>query len=79
MRIFRAIGFGIFIIVVRVLIPAVFTEGQNTAVSFLHGARISADAASQTAASITALQNSRTTPLLVLPPFPLPQTPTISQ
>ncbi len=79
MGIFRAIGFGIFIVIVRVLIPAVFIEGQNTVVSFLHGARVSADAASGVAASVTALQNNHSTSLLVLPPFPLPQTPSITQ
>lgn len=52
MSIFRSIGFGIFIITLSLLLPDVLTEGRETAISFLRGARISADTASAIAASV---------------------------
>jgi hypothetical protein len=51
MPIFRAIGFGVLIITLRLLMPAVLEEGEQTAIAFLRGAHVSADAATSIAAS----------------------------
>jgi hypothetical protein len=79
MSIFRAIGFGILIITLRLLLPDVFDSGKETAIAFLHGARVSADTASSIAASATTslhpLSSAGTTQSL--PPLSLPQTPSI--
>jgi hypothetical protein len=77
MSIFRVIGFGLFIITLRLLLPDVLQEGRSTTVAFLRGAHLSADTA--TAISASALQSyatsthSRTT----APPL-LPQAPSFS-
>lgn len=71
MPIFRAIGFGVLLIILRIMIPSVLSEGEQTAISFLHGARVSADTMSQiagTAGSASALSS--------LPPLIYPQAPT---
>jgi len=55
---FSAIGFGIMLIILRVLMHPVFVELEATAVTFLRGAQISADVASQLAASAASIQFS---------------------
>lgn len=67
MPIFRAIGLGIFFIIVSLMMPKVFSEGQQTIISFLQGARLSADTASRITASAAQSLPS------------LPQAPTIPQ
>jgi uncharacterized membrane protein (DUF441 family) len=52
MRIRGAIGLGITIIVLRVLAPVIFGAIQDTALAFLRGAQLSANAASAIAGSI---------------------------
>ncbi len=80
MPIFRAIGFGILVITLRLLIPDVFDASKETAISFLHGARISADTASSiTASAATSLHPiSSADSSQSLPSLTLPQTPSIS-
>ena len=51
MRIRGAIGLGLTLIILQVLTPVIFGELQNTALAFLHGAQVSANVASQIAAS----------------------------
>ncbi len=51
MPIFQAVGFGILIITLRVLVPAIFAQLETTIIAFLHGAQISATIASQLAAT----------------------------
>ena len=51
MPIFKAIGLGVFILILQFLVPALFEELEATVIAFLHGARISAEAASSLAAS----------------------------
>lgn len=71
MSIFRAIGFGILIITLRILIPDVLDEGRQTAIAFLHGARISADTASSITASAASASHSPSSfPNLVYPQAP---------
>jgi hypothetical protein len=45
MRIFRAIGLGILIVILGFLVPEVLHEAERTAVLFLRGAGVSATAA----------------------------------
>lgn len=71
MPIFRAIGLGIFFIIVSLMMPKVFSEGQQTIISFLEGARLSADTASRITA--TAAQSLPSSPSRTY----LPQAPTI--
>jgi len=80
MSIFKAIGFGIFIVTLRILIPSVLDEGERTAISFLHGARISADTASGIAASAAASLPNRSASSTAgtTPPFSLPRAPAIA-
>lgn len=68
MGIRNAIGFGIFIIVLKLLIPNILSEGEKTAISFLQGAQLSAGVAS----SLIGNTNSSSLPR-ALPPFALPQ------
>ncbi len=56
MPIFGAIGLGVTIIVLKTLVPAIFAQLSATIIAFLHGAELSANAASQLAASAQALQ-----------------------
>jgi hypothetical protein len=72
MSIFRAIGFGIFIITMRLLLPDVFAEGRSAAIAFLRGARLSADAASTLAASAARFPPPAITRPPQLPQAPLP-------
>jgi len=81
MPIFKAIGFGIFIVTLRLLIPSVLDEGERTAISFLHGARVSADTASGIAASAASFTHSATSSSSsagTTPPFALPRAPAIA-
>ena len=68
MGIRKALGFGIFIIVLKLLIPNILSEGEKTAISFMQGAQISAGVAS----SLVGDSGTRKIPQ-ALPPFPLPQ------
>jgi hypothetical protein len=67
MSIWNALGLGLLIIMLKVLAPAVLTQGESTALSFLKGAEVSAQVASGYAAQAAA----RNQP--ALPPYPLPQ------
>jgi hypothetical protein len=67
MSVWNAIGIGIFILVLKCLAPAVLSQGESTATSFLKGAEVSAQVASGYAAAAAA----RGTPATA--PFPLPQ------
>lgn len=69
MSIFRAIGFGIFIMIMGLMLPDVLDAGRATAISFLRGARISADTATNIAASAASARPSASP----LPPLRLPQ------
>lgn len=51
MPIFSAIGLGILIIVLKMLVPTIFAALQTTIIAFLSGATVSANVASQLAAS----------------------------
>ena len=72
MPIFRAIGFGILLIILSLMLPDVLKEGRDAAIAFLRGARISADTAAGIAASAAATQGTQP-----LPPLLYPQTPSI--
>jgi len=56
MPIFSVIGLGLLIIVLRVLVPAIFGQLEETILAFLHGAQISATIASQIAGSAAAIK-----------------------
>jgi hypothetical protein len=56
MPIFSVIGLGILIIVLKVLVPVIFGQLEQTILAFLHGAQISALIASQLAASAATIQ-----------------------
>jgi hypothetical protein len=58
MPIFQAIGLGVLILVLKFLVPAIFTEVEATVIAFLHGARVSADVASSLAASAATTHGS---------------------
>ena len=62
----KAIGLGVAIIVLKLLLPDVLTEIERTAVAFLEGATVSAEVASQLAASAGSVQISNE-------PFELPR------
>lgn len=64
----KAIGLGIGIIVLKLLLPAVLTEIEQTAIAFLHGARVSATVATDLAASAGSVRFSNE-------PFELPRIP----
>lgn len=65
MPIFRAIGLGIFLLVLQLLVPSIFAQLQKTLVAFLYAG----EAASNTAAVIVG-----STPSLSLDPLTLPTT-----
>jgi hypothetical protein len=69
MPIFQAIGLGMLIIVLKCLVPEILAEGQKTVLAFLHGATVSAEMATQLAASA---ETSRRGASFTTPP-PLPQ------
>lgn len=73
MPIFRAIGLGIFIITLKLLLPNVLIEGEQTLIAFLQGAQASADIASNIAASANLSSSAGTAPS----PLFLPRTPPI--
>lgn len=54
MPIFSALGLGLLIIVLKMLVPAIFAQLSSTIIAFLHGAQVSADVATQLAASAAA-------------------------
>lgn len=56
MPIFGALGLAVLIIVLKSLVPAIFAQLSATVISFLHGAQVSADVASQLAASAAAIK-----------------------
>jgi hypothetical protein len=67
MSIRGAIGLALLIIFLKLLAPTVLSQGESTALSFLHGAEVSADVASSYAAAAAASGRP------ALPPYPLPQ------
>lgn len=67
MPINKAIGLGISIIVLKILLPDVLVQIEETAIAFLGGAKISADVATDLAASA---QSARfTTESFALPAY----------
>lgn len=68
----KAIGLGIGIIVLKLLLPNVLTEIEHTAVAFLRGAQVSAEVATDLAASAGSARISNE-------PFVLPRVPDIRQ
>lgn len=71
MPIFRAIGLGVLIIVLKFLVPSIWNELEAVIIAFLHGARVSADLATNLAGAGGA---SLSLPSAT-PPFPLPYAP----
>jgi hypothetical protein len=67
MSVWNAIGFVIFIIALKLLLPNVLSQGVSTTNAFLQGAQVSAQVASGYAAQAAALNQPAE------PPFPLPQ------
>ena len=67
MRIRSAIGFGVFIIVMKFLLPSVLSQGVSTSTAFLKGAEVSANVASGYVAQASLLHTPAE------PPFPLPK------
>ncbi|MDB5264818.1 MAG: hypothetical protein JWN64_389 [Parcubacteria group bacterium] len=65
MPVLKALGLGVVIIVLKVLTPQIFSELQGTAIAFLHGAHVSADMATDLAASAgTSIEFSNAPPRL---------------
>lgn len=64
----KAIGLGIGIIVLKLLLPGVLSEIEATAIAFLQGAQVSASVATDLAASAGDIQFSNE-------PFTLPRVP----
>jgi len=60
MPIFQAIGLGILILVLQSLAPAVLSQAESTAISFLRGAEVSAVTATSLAASASSATNTGT-------------------
>jgi len=56
MPIFSAIGFGLMLIILSTFMHPVFVELERTAIAFLTGARISAEAAAQIAGSAASIR-----------------------
>lgn len=71
MPIFRALGFGLLLVVMRVMLPGVLSAAEQTAIAFLGGAEASAEAAASIAASAALISPAS------LPPLTYPQAPTI--
>ena len=57
MGILRALGLGLTILVLKSLVPELFSEIEGTALAALHGAKVSFIAASQIAATAGAFAN----------------------
>ncbi|KND50471.1 MAG: hypothetical protein AB202_02335 [Parcubacteria bacterium C7867-007] len=51
MPIFRALGLGILILILQLLVPTIFLQLQSTIIAFLNAAEISATVGSQLAGS----------------------------
>lgn len=68
----KALGLGIGIIVLKLLLPGVLTAIEQTAIAFLNGALVSANVATQIAASAGSVQISNE-------PFALPRVPDVRQ
>lgn len=66
MAITRALGLGIGIIVLKLLLPDVLAEIEHVAIAFLHGAQVSANVATDLAASAGSVRFSQE-------PFVLPR------
>lgn len=64
----KAIGLGISIVVLKLLLPGVLVEIEHTAIAFLQGARVSASVAADLAASAGSVRFSNE-------PFELPRVP----
>ncbi len=56
MPIFSAFGLAVLIVVLKILVPVIFGQLEQTILAFLHGAQISALVASQLAASAATIQ-----------------------
>ncbi|HEX2792346.1 MAG TPA: hypothetical protein VHO23_01340 [Candidatus Paceibacterota bacterium] len=81
MPVFQAIGLGIAILTLKLLVPAVFSHIESTAIAFLQGAETSASVATGLAASAGTAPVSplmRVAPPSATPPFPLPTAPLTS-
>lgn len=70
MAITKALGLGIGIIVLKLLVPEIFSHLEAVIISFLQGAQISATVASDLAASVGSAE-------LIHEPFALPTVPEI--
>ncbi|HEY0010666.1 MAG TPA: hypothetical protein VGB97_01980 [Candidatus Paceibacterota bacterium] len=70
MPLFKAFGFGVLLIVLRLMLPNVLHEGEQTAIVFLEGAQASALTAT------TIIEHAATTTSLSdRPQFSLPHAP----
>lgn len=79
MPIFKAIGLGILILVLQTSAPKVLHQLETTTLAFLRGAEISANAATNLAASASSLTLPGTLRMpIALPSDPLPQARQIS-
>ncbi|MBU2159208.1 hypothetical protein KJ848_03440 [Patescibacteria group bacterium] len=65
MPILKALGLGVCILVLKLLVPQIFTELEQTALIFLRGAQTSALVATDLAASVGTIEFSQEP--LVLP------------
>jgi len=74
MPVFHALGLMVLILVLGWLVPNVLSELEATVIAFLHGARVSADAA----AAIASGSSPNSIPLSALPYYPLPSNPTLN-
>lgn len=59
MSIFRAIGLGITILVLQLLVPHIFSQLERTAIAFLQAGETSANVGSQIAGTAAALPGSQ--------------------
>lgn len=75
MPIFRAIGFGILIIVLNLLLPNVLRQGERTAIQFLKGAETSALTATALVEHASTSTTTITSSPTGFPRFALPQAP----
>lgn len=55
MPIFRALGLGIVILILQLLVPVIFIQLQSTIIAFLKAGEVSANVGTQTAGSAAAL------------------------
>lgn len=68
MPVLKAVGLGICIVVLKLLVPEVLSEAEAAAIAFLRGARVSAETASTLAASVGSVR-------ITNDPFELPRLP----